>query len=214
MSTCENGDAAESVSMKRSDALSRFLDAARDTLFALVETGTPAGDAAERIFGALEASTGTIVPSEAEAPPACRHLDAALERAREVVSIASLAAAFSDLTPELAWSRRPGAEAHGAAFSEGHANALIVGPGGFEQREDVLVGASLVAPGVRYVDHQHPPEEIYIVMSEGEWYREGKGWYVPGAGGTVYHPPNVVHAMRAGAAPLLAVWVLWMERAT
>ena len=110
MSTCENGDAAESVSMKRSDALSRFLDAARDTLFALVEMGTPAGDAAERIFSALEASTGTIVPSEAEAPPACRHLSAALERAREVTPIASLAAAFSDLAPELAWRRRPGAE--------------------------------------------------------------------------------------------------------
>ena len=200
--------------MRRSAALSRFLETAGDTLAELTEAGTPVGDAAERIFGALEASTGTIVPSEAEAPPACRHLSAALERAREVTPIASLAAAFSDLAPELAWRRRPGAEAHGAAFSEGHANVLIVGPGGFEQREDVLVGASLVAPGVRYVDHRHPPEEIYIVMSEGEWYREGKGWYVPGAGGTVYHPPNVVHAMRAGAVPLLAVWVLWMEHAT
>ena len=67
---------------------------------------------------------------------------------------------------------------------------------------------------MRYVDHQHPPEEIYIVMSDGEWYREGTGWYVPGAGGTVYHPPHVVHAMRAGAVPLLAVWLLWMEDAT
>ena len=168
--------------MTRSDALSRFLDTARDTLFALVEAGTPAGDAATRISGALTASTGTIVPSEAEAPPACRHLDAALERARGKASIASLAEALSDLVPELAWRRRPGVEAHGEVFREGHANALIVGPGGLEQRNDVLVGASLVAPGVRYIDHHHPPEEIYIVMSEGEWYREGKGWYVPGAG--------------------------------
>jgi len=214
MSTCENDSAAEAGAMKRSDALSRFIDAARDTLFALVEAGTPAGDATERISDALAASTGRIVPSEAEAPPACRYLDTALGRARCVASIASLAEAFSDLVPELAWRRRAGAEAHGEAFREGHANALIVGPGGLEQRNDVLVGASLVAPGVRYIDHHHPPEEIYIVMSEGEWYREGKGWYVPGAGGTVYHHPNVVHAMRAGAVPLLAVWVLWMEHAT
>ena len=211
MSTCENGDAAEGVSMKRSDALSRFLDTARDTLFALLEAGTPAGDAAQRITGALAASTGRIVPSMVEAPPACRYMGAALERARGVDSVAALAAVLSDLVPELAWRRRPGAEAHGEAFREGHANALIVGPGGLEQREDVLVGASLVAPGVRYIDHHHLPEEIYIVMSEGEWYREGKGWYVPGAGGTVYHPPSVVHAMRAGDAPLLAVWMLWVD---
>ena len=214
MSTHENDSATESGAMKRSDALSRCLDAARDTLYALVEAGTPAGGAAGRICGALAASTGRIVPCVVEAPPACRYLGAALERARGVASVASLAEALSDLAPELAWRRRPGAEAHGEAFREGHANALIVGPGGLEQREDVLVGASLVAPGVRYIDHHHPPEEIYIVLSEGEWYREGRGWYVPGAGGTVYHPPNVVHAMRAGPAPLLAVWVLWVDPAS
>ena len=199
--------------MKRSTALSRFLEAAGDTLAELTDAGTPAGEAAERIASALAASIGKIVPDEAEAPPACRYLDAALEQARSVASVASLAEAFSDLAPKLAWRRRPGAEAHGEAFREGHANALIVGPGGLEQREDVLVGASLVAPGVRYVDHHHPPEEIYIVLSEGEWFREGRGWYVPGIGGTVYHPPNVVHAMRAGPAPLLAVWLLWVDLA-
>ena len=196
--------------MKRSAALSRFLDATRDTLSALVEAGTPAGAAAERIFAALSASTGAIVPREAEPPPACRFLDAAIDNARGVAPIASLAAAFAALTPELAWRRRPGAAVHGERFRNGHANAEIVGPGGLEGRSDVLVGASLVAPGVRYIDHRHPPEEIYIVMSEGEWYREGRGWYPPGAGGTVYHPPNVVHAMRAGALPLLAVWTLWV----
>ena len=86
------------------------------------------------------------MPSEAEAPPACRYLGAALERARGVASIASLAAAFSDLVPELTWRRRPGAEAHGERFRDGHANAEIVGPGALERRSDVLVGVSLVAP--------------------------------------------------------------------
>ena len=213
MNTNETALAARDGAENRSRALSGFLGALGDTLSVLVEAGTPAGDAAERIFGALATSTGTIVPGEVDPPPACRYLGAALDRARDVAAIASLAAAFSNLASELAWRRRSGAEAHGEDFSEGHANTLIVGPGGLEQRNDVLVGASLVAPGVRYIDHQHPPEEIYIVMSDGEWYREGKGWYVPGAGGSVYHPPNVVHAMRAGAAPLLAVWALWVDPA-
>ena len=99
-------------------------------------------------------------------------------------------------------------EAHGRTFHDGHANADIVGPAGLERRSDVMLGASLVAPDVRYVDHRHPPEEVYIVMSEGEWYREGCGWHTPGIGGIVYNPPDAVHAMRAGNRALLAFWLL------
>ena len=46
-------------------------------------------------------------------------------------------------------------------------------------------------------------------MSEGDWYREDRGWHTPGTGGIVYNPPDIVHAMRAGPDPLLAVWFLW-----
>jgi hypothetical protein len=35
----------------------------------------------------------------------------------------------------------------------------------------------------------------------------------PGIGGTVRNPPGVVHAMRAGETPLLAVWGLLTARA-
>ena len=33
----------------------------------------------------------------------------------------------------------------------------------------------------------------------------------PGIGGVVHNAPDVVHAMRATSAPLLAVWCLWFE---
>jgi len=195
--------------MKRSEALERFLRAARDTLSTRVEDGTPPGAAVTRIFDALANSAGVIAPGKIAPPPAYRHLPSALERARAAPEIASLAEAFAALEPELRWRRRPGSEAYGKTFHDGHANADVVGPMGLEQRGDVLVGASLVAPGVRYVDHRHPPEEVYIVMSEGEWYREGRGWRIPGVGGIVYNPPGVVHAMRAGPRALLALWLLW-----
>lgn len=195
--------------MKRPEALEHFLHTARDTLSARVEDGTPPGGAATRIFDALANSAGVIAPGKLAPPPAYRHLPSALERARAAPGIASLAEAFGTLEPELRWRRRPGSEAHGETFHDGHANADVVGPMGLERRGDVLIGASLVAPGVRYVDHRHPPEEVYIVMSEGEWYREGRGWHVPGAGGIVYNPPGVVHAMRAGPRALLALWLLW-----
>ena len=195
--------------MKRLEALDRVLDAARDFLEDRVEAGAPPGAAARRVFDSLAGSAGDIATGESTAPPpACRHLPSALERARASPETAPLARAFATLEPALQWVRRPGAEAHGAAFHDGHANAWLVGPAGHERRSDVLVGMSLVAPGVRYIDHRHPPEELYIVMSEGEWYREDLGWHTPGVGGIVYNPSNVVHAMRAASEPLLALWLL------
>ena len=194
--------------MRRPAALDRILDVARDFLAARVEAGTAPGDAARRIFDALAGSAGVIAPGGAPPPPACRFLAAALENARAAPEVAPLAEAFAALEPELAWVRRPDSEEHGETFRDGHANAWLVGPTGLEQRSDVLVGASLLAPGIRYIDHHHPPEEIYIVMSGGEWYREDRGWHTPGIGGVVYNPSDAVHAMRSGPKPLLALWLL------
>jgi len=67
----------------------------------------------------------------------------------------------------------PGSEAHGEQFLDGHANATIAGPEGLEIRRDVHIGVSLKAPNVRYPDHHHPPEEIYVVLSDGQWRQ---GW--------------------------------------
>ena len=195
---------------KRSDALARFLDAARDALSARLEERTPPAAVAAHVFDALAASVGVIAPAPLAPPPAYRHLSSALEHARAAPELSHLAQAFEVLEPELRWRRRPGSQAHGKVFHDGHANAEIIGPMGLEQRSDVWFGASLVAPDVQYVAHQHPPEEVYIVMSEGEWYREDRGWHTPGVGGVVYNAPDVVHAMRAGPSALLALWVLWV----
>ena len=80
---------------------------------------------------------------------------------------------------------------------------------GLEIRRDVWIGVSLMAPHMRYPDHRHPPEEIYIALSSGEWHQASKPWHEPGIGKLVYNPPNIVHAMRSADQPLLAVWFLW-----
>ena len=194
--------------VNRFDALGRFLDAARDALSARLDEGSPSAAVAARVFGALATSVGDIAPGSLAPPPGYRHLRSALERARAAPELSHLAEAFQALEPELRWRRRPGSQAHGAAFHDGHANADIVSPTGLERRRDVWVGASVVAPDVQYIEHRHPPEEIYLVMSEGEWYREDRGWHTPGVGGVVHNPPDVAHAMRAGSSPLLALWLL------
>lgn len=169
--------------------------------------------AATRIFAALQ------VPStEAEQPatdrlPVCRHLPAALEHARRQAGlVGALADAFAAVEPRLHWKHRAGAEAVGEQFLNGHANATLAGPEGLELRSDVWIGASLMAPHTQYPDHRHPPEEIYVVLSGGQWRQASNVWHEPGIGGLVYNPPNIVHAMRSTEQPLLALWFLWTQR--
>jgi quercetin dioxygenase-like cupin family protein len=163
---------------------------------------------AERIATALQRSGDCSRPPPPLRLPACQHLEGALDAARRAPGhVPALAQAFASLSPVLSWSRRPGSAA--GPFFDGHANALLVGPRGLERRGDVMVGASLVAPAVRYPEHRHPPEEIYVVLTPGEWRNEDTPWHQPGPGGVVHNPPGIVHAMRAGSVPLLALWFLW-----
>jgi quercetin dioxygenase-like cupin family protein len=120
-----------------------------------------------------------------------------------------LADAFAVIEPLLSWKVRAGAETQGEGFLSSHANASITGSEGLEIRSDVWIGVSLLAPHTRYPDHRHPPEEIYVVLSGGQWRQGSEPWHEPGTGGLVYNPPNVVHAMRSAELPLLALWFLW-----
>jgi hypothetical protein len=218
--------------MQRSPALSEFIESIRA---ALHSASAPALETADRVFAHLdrpphagstkrgEETTGDALSARApQTTPrvtpqvtsmasgddnAVNFLTPALHTARNATSTARVATAFASLAPALTWLQRPGSEAD-SQFHAGHANCLIVGPGGLEARDDVRVGASLLAPNVRYPDHSHPPEEVYVVLSDGEWFGTAARWYRPGIGGIVHHQPGVLHAMRSGETPLLAVWCL------
>jgi len=97
-------------------------------------------------------------------------------------------------------------------LSKSGQHCLIVGPSGFEDRADLALGVSRLAPPVRYPDHDHPPEETYLVVTEGEFRQEDGDWFSPGIGGLFYNVPMIKHDMRSGEAPLLAFWGLWMNR--
>ena len=168
-----------------------------------IDAAGPANAMAVRARAALAAVE--MQDSEAAVLPVCRHLERAIDTAR--ARLPALADAFAAVAPLLAWRAKPGGD---AAFAAGHANALIVGPGGPGRSDTLRLGASLVAPGITYPDHQHPPEELYLVLSPGEWWQHGRDWHPPGIGGMVHHVPDVMHAMRAApGAPLLAIWCLW-----
>lgn len=199
--------------MPRPPALQAFLSGVHDSLAAA--SLDRAGRAAiGRIYAALEAP-GTPGADRAERLPVVADaLPAALATARRHSSAAArVADAFQALEPALRWARRgAGGPQASANWPEGHANAMIVGSGGIEDRGDMQVGVSLMAPHVRYPDHTHPPEEVYLVLSPGRFQHGASDWFEPGIGGTLYNPPGIRHAMASDAAPLFAVWLLWTDR--
>ena len=191
--------------------LAEFIDALRGAATAAVIDLDDADErpaAVHRFFGTLAAAVA-ITPVQPATLDACRHLAPALANAQKGSGpVAGLADAFAPLVPLLRWHVRSPEEGEDPHFRGGHANADIIGPSGLERHDEIVVGVSVLGPGVIYPDHSHPPEEIYVVMSEGEWFNEDAGWYVPGVGTVVYHRSGIVHAMCSAEEPLLAIWCL------
>lgn len=196
----------------RTPDLQQFLAMAEAAIHHRSADTNPLRPATDRMFAALQTPSGRAAPQASGRLPVCSHLASALEHAcRQPAAVGALASAFATIEPRLCWRIRPGADAQGEHFLSSHANATIVGPEGLEIRSDVWIGVSLLAPHTRYPDHHHPPEEIYVALSDGQW-RQGDGpWHTPGVGGLVHNTPNVVHAMRSAGSPLLALWFLWTE---
>lgn len=183
-----------------------FLDHLKQAIGARAKGGGPVQRAYERVAAALPDKV-EIDTTRSTRHPACAHLEtcyANLEAADQPVR--RLAASFRALEPALPWARS--ARASAAPLAETYAGALIVGRGGAMESDRLQIGVSLMAPGITFPDHQHPPEEVYIALSQGEWRQNADPWVEPGIGGLIYNPPNIVHAMRSGREPFLAVWCL------
>ena len=198
--------------MKQRDSkLQLFYDLTETAISARAETCAKTGPAAKRVFDALRTGVGRQGNCAPERLSVCEALESALHTASTgPAPIPELAAALNDLSSRLRWKRRNSSSPDGTSFHDGNANALVAGPGGLEEREDVWIGISLLAPHVRYPDHQHHPEEVYVSLAGGAWWNENMDWTTPGPGGLIYNEPNVLHAMRTEEQPLLAIWCLWV----
>lgn len=192
----------------RSHDLQAVIDAAQ-AAFAARATDPASRDCQSRAFAALADAHG---PSDltGERLPVCDHwLPTVLDTAGYPEDLRRLIEAFRAVEPAVSWQRRGGPTPSASHdFAEGHANAVLVGANGIEPRDDVWLGASLLAPGVRYPDHTHPPEEVYLVLGPGQFSQENGPWFEPGLGGTFYNRPGILHAMQATSEPLFAFWLL------
>lgn len=194
--------------MRQDGNLQHFIDSLEQAILSRLARDSAEWHVAAEIFGALKRPGEPQSPHQPEILPAQQYLARALDNAGGANDVAEVADAFRRLAPRLAWYRRKNAAEAGRVFMDGHANASIIGEAGLERRSDLHIGASLMAPHIQYVDHHHPPAEIYLVMSPGAWRQEERPWHEPGIGGIVYNRPDIVHAMKSAEQPLFAVWCL------
>jgi hypothetical protein len=188
--------------MGRSPEIAAFVGASAAALRAACQ-----GDAlraAETVLGRLADEGAPGAPPSRL--PACEWVGPAL--ADVPAERAALGRALAAIEGRLQWYRRATARPEDGAFWDGHANAMILGPRGLEVREDVMVGATVMAPNLRYPDHNHPPEEVYLALTPGTWWNAEMDWTDPGPSGSIYNPPGIAHAMRSGPEPFLALWYL------
>ena len=193
--------------MTRPSELQALFEAAERAIRHSAGGSAAAKAAAVTVFDRLRAQQGAVSAVPPVVLPVCDHLDAALSQAH--ATRRDVAAALQALAPALVWTRRRSARPEDAAFWDGHANAMLAGPGGLEARDDLWLGVTVMAPGVTYDDHSHPPEETYLALTPGQWWNTGMDWTDPGPDGLIHNPPGITHAMRATAErPFLALWVL------
>lgn len=193
---------------ERSEDLQHFVDAA----FAAYDRFARAPEARSTIAGiaaALEKPAPQRPGPGSRLPVVSAQLGHALALDTAHETLRGLIERFRTIEPLLEWRRTPRPDDTASDnFADGHANAMIVGPGGLEPRNDVWLGVSLMAPQVRYPDHDHAPEEVYLVLSDSQ-FRQGDGdWFSPGIGGSFYNRPGIRHAMRSMGSPLFAFWAL------
>ena len=83
----------------------------------------------------------------------------------------------------------------------------IVGPSCRIAREDFRLGLFLLPENIVYPNHQHSPDEVYIVLAgSGEWSLNRGTFDNKTAGNIIDIPSMTIHAMRTSATPALMLW--------
>ena len=183
-----------------------------------VKLKTFSGEGVDEVVSRLHAqdrsATSVVVP-EPKSLPVLNHLDSCLEEAARFD--APIERAISVLRPHLQWlqSKAYNDALLGTGFIENYGWCEIIGPRGFFPGDDFLLGLLMLGPNQHYRDHFHPAPELYWPLtSETEW-RKGEESLTPKpCGSVIWHRPNVIHATRTGAAPLLTFWSWTRDTAT
>ncbi len=150
---------------------------------------------------------GSLYSAGGNTLPAARYLSEALEQARSIGGpLSALAEDIDANVSALRWYRsKPGPWAS-VNFVLGHAHALVVGPGGIEERDDVHLGVTVMAPYSRFPDHRRKHPTVFLALSRVEVRSNESDWVVLPPGGIFFSDEGTEIAIRCTGNPLLLLW--------
>jgi hypothetical protein len=121
----------------------------------------------------------------------------------------TLAAFLRDHAAKCHWGQTYTSADFGEEFMDNYGWLEVFGTRGHFANDAMAGGFLILGPGIKYPDHHHVAEELYIPLTGGtEWRMGGGAWRLRASGEVIHHATNVSHAMRTGAEPLLAFY-LW-----
>lgn len=119
------------------------------------------------------------------------------------------ARAFLDASPHAYWRDTYAGTDIGSDFMDRFGCYCLIGPEGAYRSDQMLGFVVYMPPGLWYPWHQHPAEEMYLVLAgQAEFLREGAEPETLGAGQTSFHASNQPHAMETRDQSVLA-YVIW-----
>lgn len=157
-----------------------------------------------RVEALLASAVAEPSPLQPTNHPLTQHLPAVLDRADHEAP--AIALALRPIAAKLPWryGYAPRGDAPGLEGAMGWAE--LIGPLAPIVSRDVCFGLTLIGPRTYYPPHRHPAVELYrIVTGHPEW-TVGASIANRGPGAAILHYTNVVHAMRTGEQPLLAIY--------
>jgi quercetin dioxygenase-like cupin family protein len=120
-----------------------------------------------------------------------------------------LVAAVCRAAPSMVWRQTYSAKDLDAAFLDNYGWSEVLGVSGPLAAGRIACGLLILGPSTHYPRHRHEAEEIYLPLSgTAEWQQGDAPWRKRSPGTVIHHARHEPHAMRTGAAPLLAVY-LW-----
>ena len=121
---------------------------------------------------------------------------------------AEIVNALCRAAPGLAWRQTYAEPQVDRAFIDNYGYSELMGSGGPLASERIACGFLLLGPATYYPPHRHEAEEFYVPLSGTAGWQQGDGaWREHPPGTAIHHRSEEPHAMRTGAAPLLALYV-------
>ncbi|WP_434713796.1 dimethylsulfoniopropionate lyase (plasmid) [Rhizobium sp. YTUHZ045] len=151
--------------------------------------------------------TGKVRPEGDPLPGVPGGLDDAIGHlAKSGRKYEAIAGQFKSLADKLLWRRGRSGPFASLNFGNTHSHAVLIGPGGLEERADLRVGVIYMDRYTRFPDHVQTQPRAFILLSPGEICLDDSQWFSAATGTVFANDAGQSFAIRCTAQPLLAVW--------